>query len=121
MTPQLFTVNDPTRCWVLQNSNRSKKRKLWNVERFLQQPRSAHSWQARWRGLLKRRVPEPGGSASYHTADIDVAGDKIFCRRYGQGPPGPHGSRRSHDEPDVAFLASEVGANQTVVCVDLRA
>jgi hypothetical protein len=30
---------------------------------------------------------QPGGSASFRPYDVEVAGNKIFVRRYGQGAP----------------------------------
>jgi haloacetate dehalogenase len=46
------------------------------------------------------------GLASLKTADVDVAGNKIFYRRYGQGPPIllVHGFPR---KPDVAITRRE--------------
>jgi haloacetate dehalogenase len=60
------------------------------------------------------------GSASFRTAEIEVAGNKIFVRRYGQGP----GILMVHGFPRTSlmwrFLAPKLAGNHTVVCVDLR-
>jgi haloacetate dehalogenase len=58
---------------------------------------------------------------SFKTAEIDVAGNKIFVRRYGQGP----GILMVHGFPRTSlmwrFLAPKLADNYTVICVDLRA
>jgi haloacetate dehalogenase len=61
------------------------------------------------------------GSASFQAAEIDVAGNRIFCRRYGQGPAilMVHGFPRT--SLMWRFLAPRLAANHTVICVDLRA
>jgi haloacetate dehalogenase len=61
------------------------------------------------------------GPASFKTAEIDVAGNKIFCRRYGQGPAilMVHGFPRT--SLMWRFLAPKLAGNHTVICVDLRA
>jgi haloacetate dehalogenase len=61
-----------------------------------------------------------GGSASFTTALIDVAGNKVFYRRYGQGPAilMVHGFPRT--SLMWRFLAPKLAGNHTVVCVDLR-
>jgi haloacetate dehalogenase len=60
-------------------------------------------------------------SASFKTAEIDVAGNKMFYRRYGQGP----GILMVHGFPRTSlmwrFLAPKVAGNHTVICADLRA
>jgi len=60
------------------------------------------------------------GSASFKAAEIDVAGNKIFYRRYGQGSPilMVHGFPRT--SLMWRFLAPKLAGNNTVVCVDLR-
>jgi haloacetate dehalogenase len=60
------------------------------------------------------------GSASFNTAEIDVAGNKVFYRRYGQGPAilMVHGFPRT--SLMWRFLAPKLAGNHTVVCVDLR-
>ncbi len=60
------------------------------------------------------------GSASFKTAEIDVAGNKVFYRRYGQGPAilMVHGFPRT--SLMWRFLAPKLAGNHTVVCVDLR-
>ena len=61
------------------------------------------------------------GSASFETAKVHVAGNTIFCRRYGQGPA----ILMIHGFPRTSlmwrFVAPKLAANHTVVCVDLRA
>src|SRR6202453_3759462 len=75
-------------------------------------------------GLLERRANAHRGdssaSASVETAEIDVAGNKVFYRRYGQGPPilMVHGFPRT--SLMWRFLAPKLAGNHTVVCVDLR-
>jgi haloacetate dehalogenase len=63
----------------------------------------------------------PGGSAAFTTAALDVSGNTIFCRRYGQGPAilMVHGFPRT--SLMWRFLAPKLAENHTVVCVDLRA
>src|SRR6266850_356207 len=58
---------------------------------------------------------------SFKTAEIEVAGNKIFCRRYGQGPAilMVHGFPRT--SLMWRFLAPKLAENHTVICVDLRA
>jgi alpha/beta hydrolase fold len=60
------------------------------------------------------------GSASFKTAEIDVAGNKVFYRLYGQGPAilMVHGFPRT--SLMWRFLAPKLAGNHTVVCVDLR-
>jgi haloacetate dehalogenase len=60
-------------------------------------------------------------SAAYKTGEVDVAGNKIFYRRYGQGPAIllVHGFPRT--SLMWRFLAPRLAVNHTVVCVDLRA
>ena len=53
--------------------------------------------------LFAPLVIAQGDSTSFKTADIDVADNKIFYRRYGQGPGDSPGSRVSADQPDVAI------------------
>src|SRR5271170_7310456 len=48
-----------------------------------------------------------GDSTSSKTAEIDIAGNKIFVRRFGTRPRGSHGSRVSADQPDVAIPCAE--------------
>jgi haloacetate dehalogenase len=61
------------------------------------------------------------GSASFTTAEIEVAANKIFVRRYGQGP----GILMVHGFPRTSlmwrFLGQKLADTHTVVCVDLRA
>ena len=58
---------------------------------------------------------------AFKTAEIDVADNKIFCRRYGQGPAilMVHGFPRT--SLMWRFLAPKLAANHTVISVDLRA
>ena len=61
------------------------------------------------------------GSTAFKTAEIDISGNKIFCRRYGQGPP----ILMIHGFPRTSlmwrYLAPKLAGNHTVICVDLRA
>ena len=52
--------------------------------------------------------------------EVEVSGNKIFCRRYGQGPPilMVHGFPRT--SLMWRFLAPALAENHTVICVDLR-
>jgi haloacetate dehalogenase len=62
-----------------------------------------------------------GSSASFKTGEIDVAGNKIFYRLYGQGPA----ILMVHGFPRTSLmwrdLAPKLAGNNTVICVDLRA
>ena len=59
--------------------------------------------------------------ALFKTTEVDVAGNKIFCRLYGEGPAilMVHGFPRT--SLMWRFLAPQLAAKHTVVCVDLRA
>src|SRR5271170_8086882 len=61
-----------------------------------------------------------GEKTSFKTAEIDVAGNKIFYRRYGQGPA----ILMIHGFPRTSlmwrFVAPRLAGKHTVVCVDLR-
>ena len=71
--------------------------------------------------LLAGRLANSSGMPAFKTAEIDVAGNKIFYRRYGQGPA----ILMIHGFPRTSlmwrFLAPKLAANRTVICVDLRA
>jgi haloacetate dehalogenase len=58
--------------------------------------------------------------ASFETAKIDVAGNQIFYRRYGQGPA----ILMVHGFPRTSLMwrhvARKLAADHTVVCADLR-
>jgi haloacetate dehalogenase len=60
------------------------------------------------------------GSVLFKTDVIDVAGNKVFYRRYGQGPAilMVHGFPRT--SLMWRFLAPKLAGNHTVICVDLR-
>jgi haloacetate dehalogenase len=60
-------------------------------------------------------------SAAFKTDEIDVAGNKIFYRRYGQGPAIllVHGFPRT--SLMWRFLAPKLAGDHTVISVDLRA
>jgi haloacetate dehalogenase len=60
-------------------------------------------------------------ASSAVTSEIDVAGNRIFYRRYGQGPPilMVHGFPRT--SLMWRFLAPKLAGSHTVICVDLRA
>src|ERR1700686_3903511 len=57
-------------------------------------------------------------SSAFKTAEIDVAGNKVFYRRYGQGPPilMVHGFPRT--SLMWRYLAPKLAGDHTVVCVD---
>src|SRR5271155_2029006 len=61
------------------------------------------------------------GRAAYKTSEIDVSGNTIFVRRYGEGPAVlmVHGFPRT--SLMWRFLAPKLAENHTVICVDLRA
>jgi haloacetate dehalogenase len=61
------------------------------------------------------------GPAPFNTAEIEVAANKIFYRRYGEGPAilMVHGFPRT--SLMWRFLAPKLASNHTVICVDLRA
>jgi haloacetate dehalogenase len=60
-------------------------------------------------------------NAQNSAGEIDVAGNKVFYRRYGQGPA----ILMLHGFPRTSlmwrFLAPKLPGNHTVVCADLRA
>jgi haloacetate dehalogenase len=60
------------------------------------------------------------GSSEFSTGEIEVSGNKIFYRRYGQGSPIllVHGFPRT--SLMWRFLAPKLAENHTVICVDLR-
>jgi pimeloyl-ACP methyl ester carboxylesterase len=60
------------------------------------------------------------GPESFTTAEIEVDGNRVFCRRYGQGPAilMVHGFPRT--SLMWRFLAPKLAGNHTVLCVDLR-
>ena len=72
-----------------------------------------------------QRVSSTSGNsrdaAAFETGQIDVAGNTIFYRRYGQGPAIllVHGFPRT--SLMWRFVAPKLAANHTVICVDLRA
>jgi haloacetate dehalogenase len=72
-------------------------------------------------GPLARLADAQRGPASFKTAEIDIAGNKIFYRHYGQGPAilMVHGFPRT--SLMWRFLAPKLASNHTVICVDLRA
>jgi haloacetate dehalogenase len=71
-------------------------------------------------GPLARLANAQRGSTSFKTAAIDVAGNKIFYRRYGQGPAilMVHGFPRT--SLMWRFIAPKLAGVHTVICVDLR-
>jgi haloacetate dehalogenase len=62
-----------------------------------------------------------GGQAAFETSNVQVAGNSVFLRRYGQGPAIllVHGFPRT--SLMWRFLAPKLSENHTVICVDLRA
>jgi haloacetate dehalogenase len=58
---------------------------------------------------------------SFETCEVEVSGNAIFLRRYGKGPAIllVHGFPRT--SLMWRFLAPQLAANHTVICVDLRA
>ena len=58
---------------------------------------------------------------SFETSQVEVSGNTIFVRRYGEGP----GILLVHGFPRTSlmwrFLAPKLAENHTVICVDLRA
>jgi haloacetate dehalogenase len=67
------------------------------------------------------RAAERQNNASCQKIQIDVSGNKVFCRRYGDGPAilMVHGFPRT--SLMWGFLAPKLAGNHTVICVDLRA
>src|SRR5579862_1110703 len=61
------------------------------------------------------------GQDSFETSQVEVSGNTIFVRRYGNGPAilMVHGFPRS--SLMWRFLAPKLADNHTVICVDLRA
>ena len=61
------------------------------------------------------------GQGPFETAQVKVAGNTVFTRRYGKGPPIllVHGFPRT--SLMWRFLAPKLAENHTVICVDLRA
>src|SRR5580704_5017481 len=62
----------------------------------------------------------PFADAQSSTAETEIAGNRVFYRRYGQGPAVlmVHGFPRT--SLMWRFLAPKLAGNHTVVCVDLR-
>ena len=71
-------------------------------------------------GSLVRHANAQRDSA-FTTAKIDVAGNSIFYRRYGEGPAVlmVHGFPRT--SLMWRYLAPTLAGNHTVICADLRA
>src|SRR5271155_4461270 len=61
------------------------------------------------------------GQAAFETSQVQVSGNTIFVRRYGNGPAilMVHGFPRTSSM--WRFLAPKFAENYTVICVDLRA
>jgi len=72
-------------------------------------------------GPLAAQVAATQNDSPFKPAEIDVARNKIFVRRYGQGPAIllVHGFPRT--SLMWRFLAPKLAANHTVICADLRA
>jgi haloacetate dehalogenase len=64
---------------------------------------------------------QPQSDPPFKMIEIDVSGNKIFCRHYGDGPAilMVHGFPRT--SLMWRFLAPKLAVNHSVVCVDLRA
>ena len=62
-----------------------------------------------------------GAAGAFKAVEIEVSGNRIFCRRYGQGPP----ILMIHGFPRTSlmwrFLAPKLATDHTVICPDLRA
>jgi haloacetate dehalogenase len=71
--------------------------------------------------LANGQRKSPSDSASFTNAEIEVAGNKIFYRRYGRGPAVlmVHGFPRT--SLMWRFLAPKLAGEHTVICADLRA
>ena len=71
--------------------------------------------------LVTRPLAFAQREAAVKTGEVDVAGNRIFYRRYGQGPAIllVHGFPRT--SVMWRFLAPKLASNRTVICVDLRA
>jgi haloacetate dehalogenase len=80
--------------------------------------------------LLQRSFAEPAlaetraslaGQDSFETSQVEVSGNTVFVRRYGNGPAIllVHGFPRT--SLMWRFLAPKLAENHTVICVDLRA
>ncbi len=63
----------------------------------------------------------PAGRDSFKTSQVEVSGNTIFARRYGDGPAilMVHGFPRT--SLMWRFLAPKLAETHTVICVDLRA
>src|ERR1700733_12133087 len=72
-------------------------------------------------GPLAAQLAAAQNDSPFKAAEIDVAGNKIFVRRYGHGPAIllVHGFPRT--SLMWRFLAPKLAANHTVICSDLRA
>jgi haloacetate dehalogenase len=72
-----------------------------------------------------QKSPRPGAASAdqipFETSQVEVSGNTIFLRRYGNGPPIllVHGFPRT--SLMWRFLAPKLAENHTVICVDLRA
>ena len=62
-----------------------------------------------------------GGQNSFGTSQVEISGNTVFLRRYGNGPAilMVHGFPRT--SLMWRFLAPKLAENHTVICVDLRA
>lgn len=73
------------------------------------------------KGQSNPLVPESSsGDKLFESMEIDVQGNKVFVRRYGRGPAilMVHGFPRT--SLMWRFLAPQLSATHTVICVDLR-
>src|SRR5580700_79472 len=103
-----------TRCLELRSSSRSEEA-FMNRRHFL-----TTGCTGAMVGALGRPAQSQSGPP-FKMIEIDVSGNKIFCRRYGDGPAilMVHGFPRT--SLMWRFLAPKLAASHTVICVDLRA
>jgi pimeloyl-ACP methyl ester carboxylesterase len=61
------------------------------------------------------------GPATFETSQVEISGNTVFVRRYGNGPA----TLLVHGFPRTSlmwrFLAPKLAENHTVICIDLRA
>ena len=89
---------------------------------WLSQPHlSASCSESAFTEPCARTEPQRSGQIPFETSQVQVSGNTIFVRRYGNGPAilMVHGFPRT--SLMWRFLAPKLAENHTVICVDLRA
>src|ERR1700722_9876463 len=115
MEPWGFTGKRLSRCLEPRSLNRSKDT-FMNRRHFL-----TAGCIGTIMGAPLTMAAQPQNDPPFKMIEIDVSGNKVFCRRYGDGPAilMVHGFPRT--SLMWRFLAPKLAASHSVVCVDLRA